>query len=107
MEQLKRRAYQRTSLKSATEPLRDTGMRIGELLRVKIADIVLSEQKILLYLGEKTLHGRTVFYSTAAELALNEWLATRDKTSEYLFYGYAGKPLCYVAAWVIMKDALQ
>lgn len=68
-----------------------TGMRIGELLRVKMADIVLSERKILLYLGEKNLHGRTVFYNTTAELALNKWLATRDRTSEYLFYGYAGK----------------
>ena len=84
-----------------------TGMRIGELLGVKMADIVLSERKILLYLGEKNLHGRTVFYSTAAEQALKKWLATRDTTSEYLFYGYAGKPLCYVMAWIIMKDALQ
>jgi integrase/recombinase XerD len=84
-----------------------TGMRIGELLKVKMADIVLSERKILLYLGEKNLHGRTVFYSTAAEQALKKWLATRDITSEYLFYGYAGKPLCYVAAWAIMKDALK
>ena len=84
-----------------------TGMRIGELLKVKIADIVLTERKIFLYLGEKNLHGRTVFYSTTAELALNKWLATRDTTSEYLFYGYAGKPLCYVTAWMIMKDALQ
>jgi integrase/recombinase XerD len=84
-----------------------TGMRIGELLKVKMADIILSERKILPYLGEKNFHGRTVFYSTTAELALNKWLATRDKTSEYLFYGYAGKPLCYVAAWMKMKDALQ
>jgi len=84
-----------------------TGMRIGELLKVKIADIVLSERKILLYLGEKNLHGRTVFYSTTADLALNKWLATRDTTSEYLFYGYGGKQLCYVTAWMIMKDALQ
>ena len=84
-----------------------TGMRIGELLKVKMADIVLSERKILLYLGEKNLHGRTVFYSTTAELALNKWLATRDTTSEYLFSGYGGKQLCYVTAWMIMKDALQ
>ena len=84
-----------------------TGMRIGELLKVKRADIVLSERKILLYLGEKNLHGRTVFYSTAAEQALQKWLAMRDTTSEYLFYGHAGKPLCYVAAWMILKDALQ
>lgn len=84
-----------------------TGMRIGELLKVKMADIVLSERKILLYLGEKNLHGRTVFYSTAAEQALKKWLAMRNASSEYLFYGYGGKQLSYVAAWMILKDALQ
>lgn len=84
-----------------------TGMRIGELLKVKMADIILPERKILLYLGEKNLHGRTVFYSTAAEEELNKWLAMRDTTSEYLFYGHAGKELSYVAAWMIMKDAVQ
>lgn len=84
-----------------------TGMRIGELLQVKMADIILSERKILLYLGEKNLHGRTVFYSAVAERALKEWLAIRDRTSEYLFYGHAYRPLCYVAAWVVMKEALQ
>lgn len=84
-----------------------TGMRIGELLKVKMADIIPRERKILLYLGEKNLHGRTVHYSTAAELALNKWLKARDQTSEYLFYGYGGKELSYVAAWSIMKKALK
>jgi len=84
-----------------------TGMRIGELLKVKMADIVLSERKILLYLGEKNLHGRTVYFSTAAEQALKKWLALRDTASENLFYGHGGKELSYVAAWMIMKDALQ
>lgn len=84
-----------------------TGMRIGELLKVKMADIVFSERKILLYVGEKNLHGRTVFYSTAAEQALQKWLTLRDTTSEYLFYGYAGKELSYVVAWMIMKNALH
>jgi len=84
-----------------------TGMRIGELLKVKIADIVPTERKILLYLGEKNLHGRIVHYNTAAELALNKWLKMRDQTSEYLFYGHGGKELSYVAAWMIMKKALK
>ena len=84
-----------------------TGMRIGELLKVKMADIVPTERKILLYLGEKNLHGRTVYYSSAAELALNKWLSMRNPTSEYLFYGRGGKELSYVAAWMIMKKALK
>ena len=84
-----------------------TGMRIGELLSVKMADIILSERKILLYLAEKNLHGRIVYYSSAAEQALIKWLALRKITSEYLFYGNGGQKLSYVAAWMIMKEAVQ
>ena len=84
-----------------------TGMRIGELLRVEMADIVLSERKILLYLGEKNLHGRVVYYSSAAEHVLRKWLALRETASKYLFFGYAGQKLSYVAAWMIMKSAVQ
>lgn len=84
-----------------------TGMRIGELLRVKMADIIPSERKILLYLGEKNLHGRVVYYSSAAEHALNKWLVIRGTASDYLFYGYAGRQLSYVVAWMIMKEAVQ
>ena len=84
-----------------------TGMRIGELLKVKMADIILSENKILLPLGEKNLHGRVVYYNSAAEQALNHWLAIRKPDSDYLFYGYRGGELSYVIAWSIMKKAIQ
>jgi site-specific recombinase XerD len=84
-----------------------TGMRIGELLSVKVTDIVLSERKILLHVGEKNLHGRIVYYSSTAEKALNEWLASRDPGREYLFYGYKGNDLSYVGAWMIMKEAIR
>jgi integrase/recombinase XerD len=84
-----------------------TGMRIGELLNVKMADIILSENKILLPLGEKNLHGRIVYYSSAAEQALNQWLGIRKPDSDYLFYGYRGGELSYVIAWTIMKKAVQ
>ena len=84
-----------------------TGMRIGELLKVKMADIILPERKILLPLGEKNLHGRVVYYSSAAEQALNKWLGTRKPDSDYLFYGYRGGELSYVIAWTIMKKAVQ
>jgi site-specific recombinase XerC len=47
-----------------------TGMRIGELLQVKVSDIILPERKILLYLGEKNYQGRVVYYSSEAEKAL-------------------------------------
>jgi site-specific recombinase XerD len=84
-----------------------TGMRIGELLQVKMSDIILPERKILLFIGEKNLHGRTVYYSHEAERALKGWLAIRDQGSEYLFYGYRGHELSYVGAWIIMKKAVR
>jgi integrase/recombinase XerD len=84
-----------------------TGMRIGELLQLKMADIILPERKILLFIGEKNLHGRTVYYSREAEQALKSWLAVRDQDSNYLFYGNKGRELSYVGAWMIMKNAVR
>lgn len=84
-----------------------TGMRIGELLQVKMTDIILPERKILLFIGEKNLHGRVVYYNQEAEEALKKWLGVRDRNSEHLFYGNRGRELSYVGAWMIMKKAIQ
>ncbi len=84
-----------------------TGMRIGELLEVKVDDIVLHDQKILLYVGAKNYEGREVYYSADAEQALKQWLRNRDKSKCYLFYGRSDKPLSYVAAWSAMRKALE
>ena len=84
-----------------------TGMRIGELLAVKLEDIVLHDQKILIYVGSKNYEGRVVYYSSDAEQALKHWLRTRDKTKRYLFYGRSDKALSYVAAWSAMRKTLE
>lgn len=84
-----------------------TGMRIGELLEVKVDDIILHDRKILLYVGAKNYEGREVYYSVDAELALKQWLRTRDKSKRYLFYGRSDNPLNYVSAWSAMKKALE
>jgi integrase/recombinase XerD len=84
-----------------------TGMRIGELLAVKLEDIVLHDQKILIYVGSKNYEGRAVYYSADAEQALKHWLRIRDKTRRYLFYGRSDKPLSYVAAWGAMRKTLE
>jgi len=55
-----------------------TGMRIGELLAIQINDIVLSDRKILIYLGSKNYQGRAVYFSEDAEHALKHWLRIRD-----------------------------
>jgi integrase/recombinase XerD len=83
-----------------------TGMRIGELLNVKVADIILPERKILLYLGEKNYQGRVVYFGEDAEVALHEWLRIR-KQKKYLFYSPTRENLSYVAAWMVMKKILE
>ena len=84
-----------------------TGMRIGELLQVKVEDIILPDQTILLYVGSKNYKGREVYYSSDAEQALKQWLRTRDKTKRYLFYGRSDKALSYVSAWSAMRKGLE
>lgn len=85
-----------------------TGMRIGELLGVKLTDISPNERKILIYLGEKNLQGRAVYYSEDAAQALHQWLEERNSDSMHLFPGYMGRPsISYVAAWSVMRKALE
>ncbi len=84
-----------------------TGMRIGELLNVKVADIILPERKIMLYLGEKNFEGRVAYYSNDADKALKQWLSNRKPDKEYLFYGMTRDSLCYVRTWMIMRDYLK
>lgn len=76
-----------------------TGMRIGELLELQVADISLNEQKIMIYVGEKNYQGRVVYFSNDAKEALLAWLELRAPERKYLFYGPTGNPLTYVAAW--------
>lgn len=82
-----------------------TGMRIGELLRLKTGDLDIRERKIHIYEGEKNCLGRVVYLSDDAVMALRFWLKKRDKTKEYLFYGRSN--LCYSAAWNIFARYLR
>ncbi len=84
-----------------------TGMRIGELLNVKVNDISFSERKILIYLGEKNYQGRAVYYSEDADLAIQSWMEIRNQGSEYLFAGRKGNHLSYSTAWGVMRTILK
>jgi len=85
-----------------------TGMRIGELLGVKVDDIIMSERKILIYIGEKNFKGRAVYYSEDAEQALHQWLKLRSNDSAHLFPGKSGRPsISYVTAWGAMRKTLE
>jgi site-specific recombinase XerD len=74
-----------------------TGMRVGELLDLQVADIDMTEQKILIYTGEKNSRGRVVYFNDDAKAALADWLAKRNPAKEYLFYSAQKPNLSYVA----------
>jgi integrase/recombinase XerD len=68
-----------------------TGMRIGELLNTKVADVHIKERKIEIYEGEKNRLGRVVYLSDDAVIALRKWLKERNTWEEYLIYSRYGR----------------
>jgi len=86
-----------------------TGMRIGELLNAKVDDVDLRQQKILIYLSDKTSEGRVVYYSEDAQQALLAWLKIHDSCKQRLFYGQGKKrqSLCYGAARMMFSKYLH
>ena len=84
-----------------------TGMRIGELLNTRVVDIDFREQKIFIYLAEKTAVGRVVYYSDDAHAALMDWLRLRDPLKVFLFYSRGRDRLSYEAARMVLKKYLQ
>jgi integrase/recombinase XerD len=84
-----------------------TGMRIGELLNTKLRDLNLRDKCIEIFEAQKNRVGRVVYLSDDACGALNRWLKLKNPQIEYLFYGYGGRPLSYVAARHIFNQYLD
>jgi integrase/recombinase XerD len=84
-----------------------TGIRIGELLRLRVSDVYLPERKIHLVVGEKNRTGRVVYLSVDACQALQEWIRKREKEKPLLFYGQGRSSLGYTAARVMFQRYLQ
>lgn len=84
-----------------------TGMRIGELLNIKMSAIILQEKKILLYVGEKNYQGRVVYFNEDAKAILKKWIQLRTPQKEYLFYSPSREQLSYAAARKIMVKRLD
>jgi integrase len=84
-----------------------TGMRIGELLRIRVSDVNMGEQKILIYEGEKNQRGRVVYFSDDAKMAVAAWMKERKQGMELLFYGPKGKVLSYPAARMMFVKYLE
>jgi integrase/recombinase XerD len=75
-----------------------TGMRIGELLDLKIPEISLKEKKVIIYEAQKTRVGRIVYFSNDAKDALAAWLAARDPQKGFIFYGQGRDHITYAGA---------
>ena len=84
-----------------------TGMRIGELLRIRVSDVNMAEQKILIDEGEKNQRGRVVYFSDDARTAVSAWMKERKQGMELLFYGPKGKVLSYPAARMMFGKYLD
>jgi integrase/recombinase XerD len=75
-----------------------TGMRIGELLNIKVKDVHIRERRVEIYEGEKNRLGRMVYISDDAVDALKSWFKQTDHRKEFLFYGRRRDTLHYTAA---------
>jgi site-specific recombinase XerD len=75
-----------------------SGMRIGELLNLKVIDVNLREQKVMIYKADKTQVGRVVYFSEDAGEALEAWHKEREPRKEFLFYGQGRNRLTYTGA---------
>jgi len=65
-----------------------TGMRIGEMLGVRVGDVDMEDMSIRLNVGEKNRLGRVVYFTDDARDAMREWIKERMRTgvdSGYLF----------------------
>jgi site-specific recombinase XerD len=84
-----------------------TGMRIGELLALRLEDISLQEQRVMIHEANKTGMGRVVYFSTDAREALLAWLKEKDPREDVLFYGRSVECLAYGTARVMFKKYLR
>jgi len=84
-----------------------TGMRIGELLRLKIHDIRFSERKVLIWEGEKNCIGRVVCISDDAIHALIRWFDIRNPDIENVFYSQRRCFMSYTTARAMFKKYLD
>lgn len=84
-----------------------TGLRIGELLALKVDDVRLAEKKILIWEGEKNCVGRTVCLSDDACKDLGQWRYYRDPQKAQLFYGKHRNSLGYTASSLMLQKYLN
>ncbi|MEM5785757.1 MAG: tyrosine-type recombinase/integrase [Syntrophobacteraceae bacterium] len=84
-----------------------TGMRIGELLALRLEDIDLKGQKVFIQEARKTGVGRVVYFSDDAKEALIAWMEKKDPREDVLVYGKKYESITYAAARLIFVKYLK
>jgi site-specific recombinase XerD len=75
-----------------------TGMRVCELLALKLQDINLKARMVVIYEGAKSGRGRIVYISDDAYKELRKWIKVRDPKRKYLFYSRCRESMSYETA---------
>lgn len=84
-----------------------TGMRIGELLELRVDDVNIKEKRFEILQARKTRHGRVVYLSEDACIALKAWVKIRDPEKVQLFYAQGRKDMSYEASRMVFKKYLN
>ena len=84
-----------------------TGMRIGELLGLKLGDVNLRERRIEIFEARKTRIGRVVYISDDARKALTKWLKKRCVDKAPLFYAQGRNTMSYESARAMFKKYID
>ena len=74
-----------------------SGMRIGELLELTIADVNLKEKRVEIIEARKTRTGRVVYLSDDACKAAKAWFKVHSSEKERLFYAQGRSTISYEA----------
>ena len=74
------------------ETMYATGVRVSELINIKLDDIDWRSRKIIIRYG-KGQKDRIVLFSNECEMRIREYLKSRRENSPYLFLGKQGKPM--------------
>lgn len=83
------------------------GVRIVELVALRIQDFDLSEQKVFIHEARKTVVGRVVYFSSDARDALVAWLEERDPRDDVLAYRKKYESITCAAARAIFVKYLK
>jgi len=84
-----------------------TGMRISELLALRVAEVHIKDQRMVIREGAKTRRGRVVYFSNDARDALKAWLKHRDSQAELLFHARRRTTLGYTSCRHMFEKYLR